>query len=357
MSISIFSLTQTEYADAVVKALSKGYNHALKVYSDWFQKGSVTHEAAWVEPQARALVRSILNITNFTLPIRTRQVEEGDLIKFLLSFHDGLESESVMIPMQFGTTLCVSSQVGCRMGCAFCETAKMGLLRHLTADEIVCQVFCARHVYHRPIRNIVFMGMGEPLDNFDAVMQAIKVLTCPSGLALGPSRITVSTSGVVDHIYRFIDEADPAVNLAVSVNAPCDEIRSKIMPVNRRWNMAALKQAMQDYCSHPRREILAEYVLIAGVNDSIEHADRLAGYLEGLKVRVNLIPYNPQTRDRFAPPSETVKEEFFSRMRYHGYQTLLRRTKGQNIRAACGQLGNKEQRKKLYTLPIDQVSI
>lgn len=350
MLISIFSSTQEDYANAIAAKLGRGYRHALKLYSDWFQLGKVSSQALWIEPQARALVEEMIQITDFSLPVKSHEKQEGDLIKFLLEFHDGLQSESVMIPMQFGTTLCISSQVGCRMGCAFCETGKMGLLRNLTAAEIVSQVFCARHIYGKPVRNIVFMGMGEPLDNFEAVMQSVKILTCPAGMAFGPSRITISTSGVVDHIYRLMEEADPALNLAVSVNAPNDEIRSKIMPVNKKWDMAELKKAMVDYCAHPRREILAEYVLIQDVNDSLSSANELAEYLQGLKVKVNLIPYNPQSRDRFAPPSSEVKEAFLARMREKGYQTLLRGTKGQKIMAACGQLGNKEQRKKLLEI-------
>lgn len=233
------------------------------------------------------------------------------------------------------------------MGCAFCQTAKMGLLRHLKVEEIVAQVFVAIHHFKKEIRNIVFMGMGEPMDNYEAVMQAVAVLTCPAGLGFGMSRITISTSGHVDHIERMMNEADPALNLAVSVNAPSDEVRSKIMPVNKRWDMKALKEAMLAYCNHPRREILIEYVLLQGVNDSLSDAELLSQYLEGLKVRVNLIPYNPQCRDVFSPPSKEVQEAFFSFMEQKGYRTLLRGTKGRNIMAGCGQLGNKEQRKKL----------
>lgn len=350
MSILIFSYTQQEYAELIAAKLGRGYQHALKLYSAFFKEGKVAADASWIEPQARALIEEMIQATDFSLPVRSQEIIEGDLVKFLLQFHDGLESESVMIPMQFGTTLCISSQVGCRMGCAFCETGKMGLLRHLTAAEIISQVFCAKHVFGRSVRNIVFMGMGEPLDNFEAVMQAVKVLTCSSGMGFGPSRITISTSGVVDQIYRLMKEVDPAINLAVSVNAPNDEVRNRIMPVNRKWNMGDLKKVMIEYCKHPRREILAEYVLIEGVNDSLSQADELAEYLKGLKVKVNLIPYNPQSKDRFSPPAPEVREAFLARMRENGYQTLLRGTKGQKIMAACGQLGNKEQRKKLLQI-------
>jgi 23S rRNA (adenine2503-C2)-methyltransferase len=220
----------------------------------------------------------------------------------------------------------------------------------LSCAEIVAQLFWARFVLAKGVRNIVFMGMGEPFDNYDAVMQAIAVMTDAGGLGLGSSRITISTSGNVDAILRMSEEADPALNLAVSVNAPSDTIRNRIMPVNRQWNMGELKSAMQKYCTHPRREIFIEYVLLQGINDSLEAADQLAEYLRGIRVKVNLIPYNPQTRDRFAPPNMQQRETFLKRMRDHGYQTSLRGTKGQQIMAACGQLGNVDVRRKLISL-------
>ncbi len=195
------------------------------------------------------------------------------------------------------------------------------------------------------------MGMGEPLDNYAQVVQAIKILTDPAGLKFGSSRITVSTSGLVPQIYQLIEDVDPALNLAVSVNAPNDAVRNKIMPVNRQWNMAELKAAMQAYCAHPRREILIEYVLLKGINDSLEDADQLGSYLEGLRVKVNLIPYNSQTRQRFSPPDEGQKEVFLKRMRALGYQTQMRVTKGEKMMAACGQLGNLNLRKLLLNCP------
>ena len=338
--MNIFSHTQESFAEAMFLRFGKGRQHAAKLYSDWFRKGHVRDVGQWAEPQAMALVDGMIAATDFGLPEMSSMREEGGTVKFLLKFSDGLESESVLIPMEAGTTICISSQVGCKMGCAFCETGKMGLIRHLSCEEIVAQIFWARFVLGREVRNIVFMGMGEPFDNYEAVMRAVEVLTCSGGLGFGPSRITISTSGKVDAILRMAKEADPALNLAVSVNAPTDEIRNRIMPVNRKWNMAELKSALVEYCAHPRREILVEYVLLKGINDSLLSADQLAEYLRGLRVKVNLIPYNPQTRDRFAPPDIECREEFLKRMREHGYQTLLRGTKGQQIMAACGQLGN-----------------
>jgi len=342
--LPIFYHTRDSFSEKIFSLLGKGRRHAGLLYAHFMRKGS--KEGFEVEPHAMALVREIKALVDFSLPEVELGLEEGGTVKFLTKVGDGLEVESVFIPMRAKSTLCISSQVGCKMGCAFCETGRMGLLKSLSAEQIVAQVFLAVHHFELKIDNIVFMGMGEPLDNFEAVMQAIDVMTDSSGLAFGPSRISVSTSGLVDQIDAMAERADPAVNLAVSVNAPTDAIRRKIMPVNRKWDMAALKGAMERFCAHSRRQIFIEYVLMEGVNDSLECADLLAEYLLGLKVKVNLIPYNPQSKDRFAPPKGEVMQAFMKRMQHHGYLTLMRGTKGQKIMAACGQLGNLQLRRK-----------
>lgn len=336
--MSIFYHTQESFSAHIFEKLGRGKLHAARLYSYWMKKGNL--EGFAVEPQAEELIQEIVALTDFHLPDYTIVLQEEGTVKFLLKLEGGLECESVHIPMKAKSTLCISSQVGCKMGCTFCETGRMGLIRHLKVEEIVAQVFIARHKLQMQVDNIVFMGMGEPLDNFEAVVRALDILTDNAGLAFGPSHISVSTSGLVDKIDAFSERVDPAINLAVSVNAPNDAIRKKIMPVNRKWDMAALKGAMERFGSHPRRKIFIEYVLLKDVNDSLECADQLAEYLRGLPVKVNLIPYNPQSRDRFAPPEEGVVRAFWERMKGHGYLTLLRQTKGRKIMAACGQLGN-----------------
>ncbi len=172
---------------------------------------------------AQKLLKDILDLVDLSVvPLQPHGGEE-QTEKYLLLTEDGLEIEMVVLPMRAGWTLCVSSQIGCRMACAFCETGRMGLIRHLSVPEILSQIFQARHQLGVPIRNLVFMGMGEPLDNYDALLQSLKVLTDPHGFGFGPRHITVSTSGLVDPLYRFLEEADPGIHLAVSVNAPSDE--------------------------------------------------------------------------------------------------------------------------------------
>jgi 23S rRNA (adenine2503-C2)-methyltransferase len=345
--IHIFRYTQKKFTENIFRILGRGKLHAKTLYSDWYRKGKVSSSSDWIEKQAQPLVEEMIKLIDFSLPELSMKKEENKTVKFLLKYRDSLESESVVIPMESGVTLCVSSQIGCAMGCSFCETGKMGLLRNLTADEIVAQVFYARIKMGYPVRNIVFMGMGEPLDNFEHVMQAISILTDEGGLGFGPSRITISTSGRIDGIYRLMEESNPALNLAISINAPHDSLRDRLMPINKKWNMAELKKAMLAYCKHPRRQILIGYVLLRGINDSLECANLLADYLQGLRVKVNLIPYNPQSRDRFSATSNQEIDEFAQALRGKGIQTLLRNTKGQKIMAACGQLGNVQQRKVL----------
>jgi 23S rRNA (adenine2503-C2)-methyltransferase len=356
-SISIFSHTYHSFCDEIHKRLGKGQVHAGLIYEEFFRTGKVTASSK-AFANAKSLLHAILALVDFT-PIQPScgQKSDGFTGKILLKTHDHLEIETVLIPMHSGGTLCVSSQVGCRMGCAFCETGKMGLLRNLTVLEIVSQVFIARHHLNFDMRNIVFMGMGEPFDNYDNVMQAVKVLSDPKGLGFGSRHITISTSGCVDKIRQFALEGDWTPNLAVSVNASTDEERNRLMPVNKRFDMQQLYEGMDFYCSTTKKQILAAYVLLKDRNDTLEHADRLAAYLKGLDVKVNLIPYNPQTRDRFSAPDPQVINAFVLRMREHGYRTLLRATKGQQIMAACGQLGNVKLRTESRLNKVSTTSV
>lgn len=343
--IHLFSHTYSSYVEQLTTRLGKGPQHVGMYYESYFRTGAPPEGRAAFQ-NAGALLQAIGDNTNASLP-DWKLVQCGEETrKLIVRFHDGLEVESVLIPMQRGGTLCISSQVGCRMGCTFCETGRMGLLRNLTTDEIVSQVFIARHKVGFAFRNVVFMGMGEPFDNYEAVLQAARVLMDARGFGFGRRKVTISTSGSVEGIRKFSEEPD-APNLAVSINASMDIQRSKLMPINRKQDMAQLYDAMKDYCHKTGRQILAAYVLLKGVNDTMEDADRLAAYLQGLDVKINLIPYNPQSRDRFAPPEAKIVEAFGEKLRSHGHETLFRRTKGRPIMAGCGQLGNIALRKKM----------
>ncbi len=337
VAVNIFNNNSINYSDDIKKIINKGATHALEVYKEWIRKGAIPfkHPSFKNCPQ---LLKNIVQTTDFSLPPIARTLEHEGLKKFWLEVEGGL-IESVIIPMNFGYSLCVSSQVGCKMGCTFCQTGKMGLIRNLSAEEIVKQLFIAKTVFGYAIRNIVFMGMGEPFDNFDEVKKAISIMTDENGFGIGPRHITISTSGRIDGIERMKNELAPQINLAVSINAPNDQIRTKIMPINRKFSMEALKNALQDFCRDSDRTIFAEYVLLAGINDSLLQADELAQYLIGLPVLVNLIPYNPQHPDRFKRPEPETVNAFKERLKEKGLNALVRTPKGTDVAAACGQLG------------------
>ncbi len=338
-SPSIFSYSSQDFASFINKCLGKGYQHALLVYQEWYRLGKIQGDHPAFD-NAQNLLKAMIELIDFSVLPLAAEHHEGKTGKFLIKTADHLEIESVLIPMQAGGTLCLSSQVGCRMGCSFCETGRMGLIRNLTTQEIVTQLFVARFILGFAVRNLVFMGMGEPFDNYEHVKQAVRIFTDPHGFGLGIHRLTISTSGCIDGIYRLMEETGPVPHLAVSLNAPTDELRRRLMPVNRTYPLKELYQAMHAFCTQTGKQILVAYVLIKGLNDSLAHADQVAEYLRGLNVKINIIPYNPQSIDRYQPPEQSVIEEFTTHLRSKGYYTLLRQTKGQKIMAACGQLGN-----------------
>jgi 23S rRNA (adenine2503-C2)-methyltransferase len=260
--------------------------------------------------------------------------------KIAFKCRDGSVMETVYIPSEGRNTLCISSQVGCAMGCTFCWTAKMGLHRNLTVAEIVDQVVWARRLmaeHNGHIGNIVFMGMGEPLHNYDNVVRAIKILTDEFGLDFSRRKITVSTSGLVPALERFGQEVD--VSLAVSLNGTTNEQRSSIMPVNDRWSIEELMACLRAYPLEKRERITLEYVLIRDLNDSLDDARRLVKLVRGLPSKINLIPFNPHPHTPFQTPDEDVIDRFQAYLVEHNVSCFRRRTRGQDEMAACGQLG------------------
>ena len=284
-----------------------------------------------------------------SIPPVVRTQPDGELTKFVQRMEDGLETESVVVPMQrhgrSWKTLCVSSQIGCARGCTFCETAQLGLLRNLTAAEIVGQVAAARRDFGPEVGNVVFMGMGEPFDNFDNVLHAVRVLTDDSGLSFSMSSITISTVGRIAGIRKLADMRLRRLNLAVSLNAPNDEIRAQIMPISRTDPLPALRDALLDYPLRKCQFFMIEYVLIPGVNDEIEHGKELAECV------VNVIPYNPRRDSPWPAPSEESIGRFMRTLEDAGQMCKRRLTKGRDQMAACGQLGNRVFARERRSLP------
>lgn len=264
--------------------------------------------------------------------------------KILFTLEDGLMIETVVIPCENGrnrNTVCVSSQVGCAMNCQFCYTGRMGLTRHLTAAEIVEQAVFARRLLTTEvghISNVVFMGMGEPLHNIDNVIKAADIMVHDQGLHFSPRKVTVSTSGLVPQLKRFLQESNCA--LAVSLNATTDEVRNWIMPINRKYELDLLLQTLREELRLKRNyKVLFEYVMLAGVNDSIEDARRLVELVQGIPCKINLISFNPHSGSQFRPTSEKKIIEFRNRLAEAGCVVFLRLSRGDDQMAACGQLG------------------
>jgi len=288
----------------------------------------------WLDAQPRPLLEN---------PDVVTETPSGDgwTRKFLLRLRDGQEIESVLMGFPGRFTACLSTQAGCAMGCVFCATGQMGFVRHLTAGEIVAQaIHVERHTRRQHgdrVRNLVLMGMGEPLHNFDAVMHALDIITDTRGLNIGPARISISTVGHVPGILQLA-EHPRRYQLAVSLHASSDEERSALVPANRRWPLAELMRACREFAARKKQRVFMAWTLIAGTNDSPDHARRLAALLAGMPVQVNLIPLNP-TDGYAARPSGGAAIEAFQRILLDaGLPVTIRQRRGIDVAAGCGQL-------------------
>jgi 23S rRNA (adenine2503-C2)-methyltransferase len=260
-------------------------------------------------------------------------------VKAVLRARDGAEIESVLIPEESRTTLCVSTQVGCPLACSFCATGALGFQRNLSSAEIVDQVCRMGDLLEssRRVSNVVFMGMGEPLLNLDAVIEAVRILVHPKAMAMAPRRVTVSTVGVLPGLRPLLESAP--VNLAVSLHATTDAVRNRLVPLNRRFPLAKLLATLRGLdLIGPRRPVFFEYTLIAGVNDGLDDARRLVALLQSIPSKVNLIRMNPHPGCEFRPPTEEVVDRFLRELAGRGVTVTLRRSRGSDIDAACGQL-------------------
>jgi 23S rRNA (adenine2503-C2)-methyltransferase len=340
---SIHSLLLDEIADYLATRNQRPYR--AKQVVDWlYEKRATSFEEMSDLPQA---LRNSLS-TEFAFGnLETVRVlgSKDTTRKFLFRLGDGNLIESVLIPASpalYGErsdrrTICVSTQVGCAYGCKFCASGLDGFSRNLDASEIVQQLLSVEKASGERIDNVVFMGMGEPLANFTNVVRAIRIINASWGLEIGARHITVSTSGLAPQIKKLADEPLQS-RLAISLHGATDEVRNKIMPVNRKYDLTTLLAACDYYASRKKQRIYFEYILIAGVNDAEEQAHLLARHAVRLGARVNLIPYNKVEGLEWSRPSREKQERFLSILRGHGIVATLRREKGHDIEAACGQL-------------------
>ena len=335
--VDLAGLERQEIAD-FVESLGHKRFHATQIYR-WIWKRGVSAFAEMTDlPRTlRAVLEEKARVA--TPATLTRAVSEDGTQKFVLGFDDNRQIESVFIPDTPAQTFCVSTQVGCAMGCAFCLTGKMGLIRHLSAGEIAAQVrVLADALNLRESRfNIVLMGMGEPLHNYDATMKALRIIADKQGLAVPPKRVTLSTVGVLPGLEKLAAE-EFMPNLAISLHATTDEQRSQLVPINRKYTLEDLIAACARFPVAKRRRITFEYVMLAGVNDTPEDARRLVRLLSGIKAKVNLLPLNEAAGIPFSRPADDRVNAFARVLADRGVVVSVRRSRGRDIRAACGQL-------------------
>jgi len=288
------------------------------------------------------------HFTLTTLKTLIQQTSADGTMKFLFELHDGYSIETVLMKHEYGNSVCVTTQVGCRIGCTFCASTLGGLKRNLEAGEIVAQVVKVQQALDEMderVSSVVIMGIGEPFDNYDEMMSFLRIINHEKGLHIGARHITVSTSGIVPKIYQFADE-NLQINFAISLHAPNNELRGKLMPINRAYKLPQLMEAVKYYVEKTGRRITFEYGLFGGENDQVEHAIELADLIKGLKCHVNLIPVNyvPE-RDYVRTPKEQIAL-FEKTLKSKGVNVTVRREQGHDIDAACGQLRAKERKEE-----------
>ncbi|MBC61518.1 MAG: 23S rRNA (adenine(2503)-C(2))-methyltransferase RlmN [Zetaproteobacteria bacterium] len=347
---SIFSYSKTELEDYL---LSKGHKkfRAQQLF-DWLYKKRVA-DISLMKNLPKSLQEELGSL--FTWPkldIIERLNSSDGASKLLLKGLKQQSYEAVILRYENRTSLCVSSQVGCKLACAFCQTGKLGFFRHLSLEEILGQFYLANQIVSeegRQISHVVFMGMGEPLDNFENVLASVEALTDEARLGLSSRKVTVSTSGLADRIEELSTKTKSA--LAISLHACNDKLRSKLMPINRRYSLARLKESLHTYQKNTGNKITLEYILIQGENMAPQHAKELVKFIHGLKVKVNLIPFNEHPGMPFKRPVEQEIEFFQKHLSERGIPSPVRYSKGQGVSAACGQLAAKDK-EKINCVPL-----
>ncbi|WP_073180423.1 23S rRNA (adenine(2503)-C(2))-methyltransferase RlmN [Flagellimonas flava] len=339
----IRALTKDQLRDFFVDQGDKAFR-GNQVYEWLWQKSAHSFDAMTnISKETRSMLEEHFVINH--IKVDQMQRSSDGTIKNAVRLHDGLVVESVLIPTETRTTACVSSQVGCSLDCRFCATARLKRMRNLNPDEIYDQVVAidneSRLYFNRPLSNIVFMGMGEPLMNYNNVLNAIEKITSPEGLGMSPKRIVVSTSGVPKMIKRMADEK-VKFGLAVSLHSAIDEVRTSIMPFNATFPLKDLREALEYWYAQTKSRITYEYVVWSGINDTKEAVDALVKFCKFAPSKVNIIEYNPIDDGEFQQASAKAVEMYQNILEQNGITVTVRRSRGKDIDAACGQLANKQ---------------
>ena len=346
-----FNYSYSELVDVLAREFDATKFRATQLF-EWVYRRGITDIDQMTNISRELRLRLAERFVFPVAAVNERQISVDGTRKYLFEVEGGDLVESVMIKQPNRMTLCVSSQVGCAMGCKFCRTGTMGLKRSLSTSEIIRQV---RGVledakgFGDSFSNVVFMGMGEPLHNFDGVTRSVKLLTDPIGFGMSPRKVTVSTVGLVPAI-RKLAASDVSVSLAVSLNATTDEVRSQIMPINDRFPISELLDAIKAFPVGPRKKVTIEYVMLGGLNDTENDRKRLAKMMRGMPVKINLIPYNDNAGLGFNSPSNDWVYDWQRYLSSQGLQAFIRWSKGADIAAACGQLATNSKRQS--RLPV-----
>jgi len=338
----IRALTKTELRDFFVENGDKAFR-GNQVYEWLWSKSAYTFEDMTnISKETRQMLEANFVINH--IEVDTMQRSSDGTVKNAVKLHDGLIVESVLIPTESRTTACVSCQVGCSLDCSFCATARLKKMRNLNPDEIFDQVAAINQesllYYNHKLSNVVFMGMGEPLMNYNNVLKAIEKITSPEGLGMSPKRITVSTSGIPKMIKKLADD-DVKFNLAVSLHSGIDEVRSKIMPFSAAFPLKDLKEALEYWYAKTSSRVSYEYVVWSGINDNREAIMALVDFCKHIPCKVNLIEYNPIDDGEFQQAKPQAISDYISILEMNDIIVNVRRSRGKDIDAACGQLANK----------------
>lgn len=335
-ALDVKSMNFTELSDEF-SAMGLPSYRAKQVYSWIHQKGAESYEEMTNLPSSLRLELA-QKLPLKCCRIERKQVSAADgTVKYLFAFGDGEYAESVLMKYKYGYTICVSTQIGCKMGCTFCASTLGGYVRNLLPSEILGQIYSAQRDENIRISHIVLMGMGEPLDNFDNVMRFLELVSSQDGLNIGMRNISLSTCGVVPGIYKLL-ERKLQLTLSISLHAPNNELRSRIMPINRRYGLDELMKACKDYSKDTSRRISFEYAMLGGVNDSDECALQLASLLKGMLCHVNLIPVNEVAESPYKPSTPNRIKSFTDILERKSINVTIRRKLGSDIDASCGQL-------------------
>ena len=337
-NMNLYGLTRQELEQYFVSIGEKKFK-ATQVFEWLYQKRVTTiEEFSNIKKEVREQLQKDFSLE---LPKVIKREIDIDVEKYLFELSDNERIEAVLMRHNYGLSVCVSSQVGCNMGCKFCESGRLKKVRNLEAHEMVGQILVIESLIKERISSVVIMGIGEPLDNYENVIRFIKIINDAKGIQIGARHITLSTCGLIPKI-KELSELDIQINLAISLHAPNDHLRSEIMPINKAYPLQELMETIKEYIKKTNRRVTMEYILLKGVNDQKKHAKELANLLRGMNVYVNLIPYNETNHIEFQKSDKETIDAFYRELQKEKIQVTVRREFGSSISAACGQLRSKE---------------